>query len=183
MNPTFITGNQNKADYLSKLLGLPISHQKVDLDEIQSLDLKAITEHKARQAYKLINKPVLVEDVGLVIASMGRLPGPFIKWFLEELGLEGICRLVDALPGREAIVSCCYGYFDGRELKVFHSELEGEIAASPRGDESFGWNPIFIPKGEKLTFGEMTEEQFSRQYLRVKPISQVAEHLKLRAKA
>ena len=48
---TFVTGNQKKADYLAKYLGFPVKHQKLDLDEIQSLDLKQIVEHKVRQAF------------------------------------------------------------------------------------------------------------------------------------
>ena len=47
---TFITGNQNKADYLARLLGMEIVHQKVDLDELQSTSLHEIVEHKVRQA-------------------------------------------------------------------------------------------------------------------------------------
>jgi non-canonical purine NTP pyrophosphatase (RdgB/HAM1 family) len=183
MDLVFITGNQNKADYLVRLLGTPIDHQKVDLDEIQSLDIRAITEHKVRQAYDLVKKPVLVEDVGLVIKSLGRLPGPFVKWFIEDIGLAGICRLADVSPDRGAIANCCYAYFDGDELKIFYSELEGKIADQPRGDEGFGWNPIFIPEGQSLTMGEMSEEQFSEQYLRVKPIRQVGEYLNLKTKA
>ncbi len=51
---TFITGNQKKADYLAKYLGFPIEHQKIDLDEIQSLDLREIVEHKVKQAYEKV---------------------------------------------------------------------------------------------------------------------------------
>jgi hypothetical protein len=50
----FITGNQKKADYLAKYLGFPIEHIKVDLDELQSLDLREIVEHKVKQAYAKI---------------------------------------------------------------------------------------------------------------------------------
>ena len=71
---TFITGNQKKADYLAKYLGFPIEHEKLDLDEIQSLDLREITEHKAKQAYEEMKKPVLVEDVTLEFSALGRLP-------------------------------------------------------------------------------------------------------------
>ena len=42
---TFITGNQAKADYLAKHLGFSVQHHKLDLDEIQSLDLREIVEH------------------------------------------------------------------------------------------------------------------------------------------
>ena len=49
--PIFISGNQNKIDYLSKTLGLNLPHQKIDLDEIQSADPKVVIEHKVKQAY------------------------------------------------------------------------------------------------------------------------------------
>jgi XTP/dITP diphosphohydrolase len=79
MKVTFITGNPKKAEFLAKFLGFPVEHKKLDLDELQSLDLEEITEHKARQAYETVGGPVLVEDVGVVIHSMGKLPGPFIS--------------------------------------------------------------------------------------------------------
>jgi predicted subunit of tRNA(5-methylaminomethyl-2-thiouridylate) methyltransferase len=71
---TFITGNQKKADYLAKYLGFPIEHIKLDLDEIQSLSLAEIVEHKAKQAYTKVGKPVIVEDVSLEFSVLGRLP-------------------------------------------------------------------------------------------------------------
>ena len=71
---TFITGNKKKADYLAKYLGLEVLHEKVDLDELQSLDLREIVEHKVRQAYEKVGKPVIVEDVSLTFTALGRLP-------------------------------------------------------------------------------------------------------------
>jgi inosine triphosphate pyrophosphatase len=82
---TFITGNQKKADYLAKYLGFPIEHIRLDLDEIQSLSLREIVEHKVRQAYAKVGKPVIVDDVSLTFAELGKLPGPFIKFFEQEL--------------------------------------------------------------------------------------------------
>ncbi len=77
---TFITGNQSKADYLAKYLGFPVAHEKLDLDEIQSLDLREIVRHKVRQAYLRIGTPVLVEDVSLEFAGLNGLPGPFLSF-------------------------------------------------------------------------------------------------------
>lgn len=82
---TFITGNQKKADYLAKYLGFPVEHKKIDLDEIQSLDLAEIIEHKVKQAYEIVKTPVIVEDVSLEFSALGRLPGPFIKFFEREI--------------------------------------------------------------------------------------------------
>lgn len=88
---TFITGNPKKAEYLEKYLGFPVAHKKVNLEEIQSLDLYEIVEHKVREAYKTIQSPVLVEDASLEFRALGRLPGTFIKFFLEEMSEETIC--------------------------------------------------------------------------------------------
>src|SRR3990167_6511510 len=102
---TLITGNQHKADFLQKHLGRKIDHLALDLDEIQSLDLREIAEHKVRQAYKHVKGAVLVEDVSLTINTMGKLPGPFIKWFVNELGNDGICKLAGLYEDREAKVA------------------------------------------------------------------------------
>src|SRR3989338_11344497 len=87
-NITFITGNQNKADYLARYLGFPAYHKKLDLDELQSLDLKEIVEHKVRQAYEKIKSHVIVEDVSLEFEALGGLPGPFIRFFVEKMPFE-----------------------------------------------------------------------------------------------
>lgn len=88
---TFITGNQKKAEYLEKYLGFPVAHEKIDLPEIQSLDLYEVVEYKVREAYKKIQSPVLVEDASLEFIALGRLPGTFIKFFLEEMSEETLC--------------------------------------------------------------------------------------------
>lgn len=158
-NLTFITGNQHKADYLAKWLGLPIRHHKLDLDEIQSLDLDQIVEHKARQAYEILKTPVLVEDVALTFTAMGRLPGPFVKWFLQELGNDGLCKLASHLPHQRAQAEILYAIFDGQKMHKFPGIIDGEIAPQPRGDYGFGWNPIFIPMGSNQTYAEMNDDE------------------------
>src|SRR5437868_4207362 len=123
MDVTFITGNAKKVEYFKALLGFEIAHQKLDLDEIQSLDLHEVVEHKVRQAYAIIKKPVVVEDVSLIFNSMGKLPGTLIKWFIQELGLDGGCKLADFSSDRSAVASCAYGYFDGSHLEIIESSL------------------------------------------------------------
>jgi non-canonical purine NTP pyrophosphatase (RdgB/HAM1 family) len=166
MNVTFITGNQNKADFLAKYLGRDIPHKKLELDELQSLTLRRITEYKAKQAYEIVRGPVLVEDIGFTIAALGKLPGPFIKWFIQEVGYDGLCRLADPDPARAAVTSVCYAYFDGRTLEFFEGELDGTVPEHPRGSDGFGWNCVFIPKGQDKTNAEMSESETERYSLR-----------------
>jgi len=164
--PVFITGNQNKADYLAKTLGIELEHQKIDLDEIQSVDSLEIVEHKVRQAYEIIQKPVLVEDVSLVFNALNGLPGPFIKFFVDaKNGLENLCRMLDGFDDRSAYALVVYGYFDGNELKLIPGRLDGTIAQSPRGDGGYGWDKIFEPEGyDGLTRAELSPEKDIESY-------------------
>lgn len=165
-HPVFITGNQNKADYLAKTLGIELEHQKIDLDEIQSVNPLEVVEHKVRQAYDIIQKPVLVEDVSLVFNALNGLPGPFIKFFVDaENGLENLCRMLDGFDDRSAYASVVYGYFDGEVLKLIPGRLAGAIAKSPRGDGGYGWDKIFEPEGYAgLTRAELSPEKDIESY-------------------
>jgi non-canonical purine NTP pyrophosphatase (RdgB/HAM1 family) len=173
----FITGNQNKADILARQLGYSVQHHKLDLDELQSLDLREVVEYKVRQAYDLLKKPVLVEDASLSFTAMGRLPGPFIKWFLEELGLEGLCKLAASLPGQEAHGVVCYALYDGADVKFFEGEMRGRIAPEARGEGGFGFDPIFINEGYDITRAEMDEETYAKTSYRAEAIAKLREYL------
>jgi inosine triphosphate pyrophosphatase len=175
----FVTGNQHKADHLARWLGVPITHKKADVDELQSLDLREVSEHKARQAYKLFKQPVLVEDVALTFTAAGRLPGTLIKWFLEELGTQGLCNFADGLAHRKAVASICYSLYDGKQMHCFEASVSGQIVQTPRGDLGFGWNSIFMPDGSDKTYGELTSDEvapFSHRALAVKKLQEFLAH-------
>lgn len=156
---TFITGNAGKAKYLSDYFHSPVEHMKLDLQEIQSLDLKEVVEDKVKRAYEIIKSPVLVEDVSLIFGSMKKLPGPLIKWFLETLGNDGICNLLNQSEDRSAFAEVCFAICDENGVKTFNGSMEGSIALEPRGEKGFGWDPIFIPKGYDKTWAEMTDDE------------------------
>jgi len=155
---TFITGNAEKVAQLSRHFSLPISHQKLDVPEIQSSDVKEVASHKATKAYEMLGSPVLVEDTSLVFNAFGKLPGPFVKWFLESVGNEGMTRMLDAFEDRSAIAEVCFAVCDESGVQLFDGKIEGSIADRPKGDTGFGWDPIFIPNGYSETWGQMTYE-------------------------
>jgi inosine triphosphate pyrophosphatase len=175
-NITFITGNQKKADYLAKYLGFPVEHKKIDLDEIQSLGLKEIVEHKVKQAFEQIKQPVIVEDVSLEFSALGRLPGPFIRYFLEEMSPETICSLVNG-KSRKAIARCVFGYYDGQKMELFEGQLGGEIATAPSGNGGYGCDRIFIPEGYDVTRASLNEEDDQKTYVQIKPFAALKEFL------
>ena len=175
-NITYITGNQHKADYLASYLGHPIEYKKVDLDELQSMDLKEIIRHKVRQAYDVIKSPVVVEDTSLEFKALGNLPGPFVKFFIKQMPLEDICSLLNG-KDRSATARCMYGYFDGENEAYFEGSIEGVISEKPIGDRSFGFGKIFIPKGFTTTQANLNDEDHETMYTEMKPIRQLKEFL------
>lgn len=180
--PLFITGNQHKAEYLSRLLDIPLQHQKLSLDEIQSTSLEEIVEHKVRQAYEAVKRPVLVEDTALCLTGLHGLPGPFIKFFLEAPdGLEALCRMADGIATRQAHTACVFGYYDGHEIKLFRGGMPGSIAESPRGSGGYGWDKIFCPDGYGgRTRAELNKEEDHATYVATKPIAKLRAFLQSR---
>lgn len=152
---TFITGNQAKAAQLKQYLSFPVSHARLDIPEIQSLDLATVASDKATRAYAKLGTPVLVEDTALTFAALGDLPGPFIKWFLTSLGNEGLTNLLANYTNRAAVAETCFALCDTDGAHCFFGDAKGIIAKTPRGEQGFGWDPIFIPQGYEQTWAQM----------------------------
>ena len=174
---TFITGNAGKAKYLSDYFHLPVEHIKLDLHEIQSLNLREVVEDKARRAYEIVKSPVLVEDVSLVFRGLKKLPGPLIKWFLDTLGNVGLCKLLDTFEDRSAFAEVEFAICDGSEVHIFSGSMEGSIASNPTGKMGFGWDPIFIPRGYDKTWAEMTDSEKHSTSMRKIALEKMAKFL------
>jgi non-canonical purine NTP pyrophosphatase (RdgB/HAM1 family) len=156
---TFITGNPEKAAQLKRHLDYEVDHKKLDVHEIQSLDLEEVATYKAQEAYRLLKSPVLVEDTALTFKALGSLPGPLVRWFLESLGNDGIVKLLDGYDDRAVVAQVCFALCDENGIKIFKGSTEGTVSPEPRGEKGFGWDPIFIPKGHEETWGEMDVDQ------------------------
>ncbi len=176
---TYITGNPAKARLLSQYLDFPMVHKQVDLVEIQSLDLSSVIEYKAREAYQHVRSPVLIEDTSLRFLALGKLPGPLIKWFLTELGADGLCRMLDHYPDRSALAEMQFCLYDAQTFQTFAGAQTGSISPAPRGSNGFGWDPIFIPDGYDKTWAEMTDEEAQATSIRKSALSKVEAYLKM----
>lgn len=156
---TFITGNPDKAEHLKDYFHFPVNCLNLDLAEIQSLDLEKVVTDKAKRAYRVTGKPVFVEDVSLVFNALNKLPGPLIKWFFESLDNKGLCDLLNQYKDRSAFAEVQFALCDKGEVTIFKGSTHGRIANSPRGNNGFGWDPIFIPDGCERTWAEMSSEE------------------------
>lgn len=162
---------------MARFLGEKIAHHKLDLEELQSLDRRAVIEHKASQAYKALKSPVLVEDVALILPAMGRLPGTFIKWFLDELGVDGFGKMASSLDSQAAHSFVCYALYNGSQTHFFEGEMRGTIAAKPAGERGFGYDRVFINEGYSVTRGQMSQEDYDLSSARFKALHKLKHFL------
>lgn len=177
MDIAFITSNSAKAEQLGWHIKYPIKHLRLDIPEIQSLNLDDVVEHKAKAAYEHIQSPVLVEDFSLVLHALGKLPGPLIKWFWEEIGTAGVCRLLNNTTNRTATATVAFGLYDGNNFHLFKGKRSGTIANSPRGEQKFATDSIFILDGYGKTWGEMSKDEQLATSIRGAALKQLEKHL------
>ena len=60
----------------------------------------------------------MVEDTCLCFVALKGLPGPYIKWFLEKLGHDGLNRMLDGFDDRSAWAQCTFAYTPGGCVKT-----------------------------------------------------------------
>lgn len=170
-----VTGNKNKVKEFEYILGFKIENIDLELEEIQSIDVEEVARHKARNAYNILKKPVITEDTGLYFEELNGLPGALVKFFIKSISLDKMCSLVG--ENRKAKVITCIVFFDGEKETIIKGETRGEIAINPRGNNGFGWDPIFIPEGYNKTFAELTSEEKQSKFMRQEAIAQLKEKL------
>lgn len=160
----FVTSNKNKINEFEEILGTKLRQINLDLEEIQAIDPEIVIEHKTKQAYSIIKKPVITEDTALHIKELKGLPGALAKFFGQTIGFDKLCRMIK--NNRQAVAKTVIGYYDGNKYQSFIGEIKGKIAKSGKGKNGFGWDKIFIPNGCKKTFAEMTLVEKSRISMR-----------------
>ena len=175
-NITVVTSNKYKIGELTSILGIGFKLKKIDIPEIQSLDLDEVITEKAKMAYQKIKKPVLVEDVSFEIEALNGLPGPFIKFFLQTLGTEGIIKLIGDRPTKTK-VTAAVAIYDGAKLKIFKGKVSGKLSKTSLGENGFGFDRIFIPKGYKKTFAQTSQAQKNKISHRAKALTRLKEYL------
>jgi XTP/dITP diphosphohydrolase len=123
-------------------------------------------ELKARAAAAGSGLPALADDSGLAVDALAGAPGIYsARWAGPEKDFALAMARVErelaatgaATPERRAARFVCalaLAWPDGH-VECFEGRVDGRIAERPRGARGFGYDPIFVPEGERLTFGEM----------------------------
>lgn len=172
----FATTNQGKAVEAEAILGIPVEIVSLEIDEIQDLDPKRIVRKKAEEAFKRINRPLIVDDVSVRISAWGNFPGPFIKFLLNENN-KLFRRLLKYEKDRRGTVITTIGYHDGKNIHIFTGHIEGLFLLQLRGSNGFGFDALFKPEGSIKTFAEMTIDEKNKISHRSIALKQLKKYL------
>lgn len=138
---------------------------------------------KARAARNASGLPALSDDSGLCIDVLGGLPGVYTAdWAGEPRDYRtAFARIEKELDGRQSDASfvCMLALAlpDGTE-HVFEGRVQGTLTLPPRGNNGFGYDPVFIPEGHTQTFGELPPEAKKSLSHRARAFTLFAEYLR-----
>lgn len=177
---TFVTGSAKKLEEVKRILessksnaggevndtsnnnkGYQLTNQRLDdLKELQGKPID-IARDKCLAASEKIGGAVITEDTSLCFNALNGLPGPYVRWFMESCGLEGLNKMIAAFDDKTGYAQTVVAFSPGpgHDPVVFDGRTNGKIVP-PRGSGSFGWDPIFEPtQGNGKTYAEMTAKE------------------------
>ncbi|MDX1596666.1 MAG: RdgB/HAM1 family non-canonical purine NTP pyrophosphatase [Nitrosopumilaceae archaeon] len=168
----FVSSNKHKYQEAKQILkdyGIHLKLSKQNLQEIQSDSIKKISQHKAKQAFEKLKKPVIVEDDSLEIDSLNGFPGPYSSYVFKTIGNNGILQLIK--ENRNAKFHSTITFCDKNNLISFSGVIAGTISKKPKGTQ-WGYDPIFIPKNNSKTFAQIEiKNKLSHRFSALKKFS------------
>ncbi len=178
MDLTFVSTNVGKYREVKGLLaefGIRTRWSDRALPEIQADRLETVVRAKLRGVQDLSGY-VLVEDSGLFIPALRGFPGVYSAYAYRTMGTGGVLRLLGSQP-RTAVFRTVAGLTNGSHKWLFAGQCAGQIGVRPRGRNGFGFDPIFVPRGQPRTFAEMTRDAKNRYSHRARAIRKVGAFL------
>jgi XTP/dITP diphosphohydrolase len=121
---------------------------------------------KARAAAAATGRASIADDSGIAAAALGGAPGVRSARYAGEQASdeENLAKLLREAPAGSGLeYVCAIAYVDpaGGEERLFHGRCAGKLAAEPRGERGFGYDPAFLPDEGPggLTMAELSDEQ------------------------
>jgi XTP/dITP diphosphohydrolase len=156
----YATSNQGKISivksFFSDLENFEIELVDLDLFEEQTLSLEDVAIAKAKQAWDILQQPVLVDDSGCFFDRYNNFPGTMTKFVYQGLGFEGLYRLYDVGDRASFVTKVAFADTDG--IKIFEGKVQGHLIkdANLIGTHSdLPFAQIMIPDGEDRTWYEL----------------------------
>lgn len=173
MKIVFATNNENKTREIKNILGdsftlLSLQDYNIteDIPENEKT-LEGNALHKARTVYNMIHTDVFADDTGLEIEILDGLPGVHSARFAGEnkdssANIRKILTMMGDAKNRKARFRTIIALiFEDKEY-FFEGIAEGKIIKKERGNDGFGYDPVFIPDGQNITFAEMSLDEKNR---------------------
>ena len=194
MEIIFATGNQHKVVEAQKALGdsfTLIMPKELGLTEEIPEDGDTLEKNAVQKAEYLWNKfgkNCFADDTGLEVDALDGAPGVYTARYAgpNKGSDDNMAKLLAELEAKEAkegsisrnarfrtVVALIV---DG-QLKTFEGIMEGEIATSRSGNEGFGYDPVFIPKGYSCTVAEISLDDKNKISHRGKAMRALADYL------
>jgi len=163
----FATNNQNKIAEIGQILGDEFKIQSLkdigctkELPENQNT-LEGNSLEKAQFVYDYYHFSCFADDTGLEVEALHGDPGVISARYagVQKDSNDNIDLLLKNLlhmENREAQFRTVITLITPRGMKQFEGKVEGEILTSRRGDQGFGYDPIFRPVGYSKTFAELS---------------------------
>ena len=179
----YVTGRASKATLFAQFLpeNAPFTIEQVDVDlfEEQTEDQEKIAIAKAKQAWDLVQKPLLVDDGAIYFHKYQDFPGTFTKFIYKGLGYEGICKLLD--DGDELSVVITLVLIYGPDTyKIFKISKVGTFRKVYNPDLFFLFDSTFVPQGLHKTYVELKQQDpdiFKEQYYRAMAAKEVTKFI------
>lgn len=119
---------------------------------------------KANFVFKSLGLPSLGDDSGFEVEALNNEPGVYSARYLNtsdsQRQCQDILRRLEGASNRRARFVCCLCFIDQQGTKnFFEGVVEGTVSLEMRGNQGFGYDPIFIPDGFGLTFAELSLDQ------------------------
>ncbi len=134
----------------------------VDIEE-DGTTFEENSAKKAKEIMKLCGKVTIADDSGLEVDCLDGAPGVYSARFAgedssDEANNEKLKSLIKDVPYEKRtgrFVSVITMAFPNGDMIVARGEVEGHILTEERGSNGFGYDPLFIPEGYDLSFGEI----------------------------
>jgi XTP/dITP diphosphohydrolase len=157
------TGNAGKAAELSRLLGAEVEARPIDVEEdAETYAGNALRKARAARA-AAVGQIGLGDDSGLEVAALNGEPGLQSARWAGPSDADRNAALLARMTGaadRSAAFVCALAAAlpDGREI-VVTERVEGALIEAPRGTAGFGYDPLFVPRGEERTVAELSADE------------------------
>lgn len=164
---TFVSTNAHKAAAVKAHLApfdIEVKHADIALDELQAEHVEQVAVLKAQQAFQIVKAPVLVEDSGFSIPALSGFPGPYTKYALQTVGVEGLLRLMSEVSPRTCAFTSVLAYVDAEEgTRTFIDDAgRGTLAETvDTTDCPEAWSALWrivIPDGESVPLTALSSE-------------------------